>query len=189
MKCEEALRLIEPAVEDELEPEYVTDFRQHIAGCDACREEFERAREFVAYLEGVPVPDPPDDLAASIKASIRHEAVRMARARWAGWLGAIGLPTLLAAFIYWFFPGGFAGFWSELNMLGSSWWRATLEFVSGSGQGGLVGSFKSWLPPGLAANWQLTLTVMVGGLALLTYGGIRYWKALSRRASWSGRRS
>ncbi|MEP0767265.1 MAG: hypothetical protein HRF45_12090 [Fimbriimonadia bacterium] len=183
MTCEQALTLIEPAIEDQLEPSVVPEFSRHIAVCANCAAELARAKAFVEELERVPVPEPPADLADRVKFSVRREAARIRRARIAGWVCGLGLPTLFVVMIYLFFPGGFAGFWNEATALGSSWWKTAGQAASDPSGKGLLARFRDALPVGLAGYWQATLLSLLGLGVLGCYGVYRTLrKSLWRRS-------
>jgi hypothetical protein len=181
MTCQEALQFLEPALEKTLDDHSSTDFRQHLHECPKCSSEYSQAMAFVAWLDGLPEPEPPVGLLDEIKVGVRSEAARLTLARRLGWAGSVGLPLLFAAFVYFFFPGGFAGFWRDSSMLATSWYRAALEFVTGSGQEGLIGRFKGILPPTLAEYWQATLFGMV---LVLLVGGAWLVQRYRRTGAW-----
>lgn len=183
MTCEQALALLEPAIEERLEPSVAPDFSMHIAACTSCAAELARARAFVEELERVPVPEPPADLADKVKFRVRCEAARIRRNRIAGWVCGLGFPTLFVTMIYLFFPGGFAGFWNEASALGSSWWKTAGQAASDPSGKGLLARFRDALPAGLAGYWQAALLSLIGLGVLGCYGMFRTLrKTLWRRS-------
>ncbi len=182
MTCEQALALLEPAIEDQLEPSVRPEFSEHIAACAGCAAELARARAFIEELERVPVPEPPTDLADRVKFSVRREAARIRRNRIAGWVCGLGLPTLFVAMIYMFFPGGFGGFWNEAATLASSWWRTAGQAASDPTGKGLLARFRDALPAGMAGYWQVAFLSLIALGALGCYGVYRTLrKSLWRR--------
>ena len=183
MTCEQALVLLEPAIEDQLEADVLPEFSRHIASCPNCAAELARAKAFVEELERVPVPEPPADLADRVKFRVRCEAARIRRARIAGWVCGLGLPTLFATMVYLFFPGGLTGFWNEAAALASSWWKTAGQAASDPSGKGLLARFRDALPPGLAGHWQAAFLSLIGLGALGCYGMYRTLrKSLSRRS-------
>lgn len=179
MNCQQALEMLEPALENDLQPESAVAFRRHVEECPGCAGEYSRAMEFIATLEGVAAPEPPAALADRVRNAVRVEADRMSATRKMSWSLGFGIPAVLAAFIYFFFPGGFAGFLSETSLQISSLWSAVADFASGGGKEGLVGKFSASMPAPLAQHAELTLGVVTALSLMLVIALVRYVRVAS----------
>jgi anti-sigma factor RsiW len=74
-------QLLSAYVDGELGPDEMTEVREHIAGCAACRAEIEDLRGTKRLLTRLRAVEPPRDLEARILASVDQEP----RWRWFAW--------------------------------------------------------------------------------------------------------
>ena len=70
MNCEDARRLLDELLSDELDTDGLQALRAHASGCDACRADIERALRLMRALKRTPSQDAPDDIVKRVMAEI-----------------------------------------------------------------------------------------------------------------------
>jgi len=107
MKCEEIKELFSEYVDGELSAADAASVEQHLAGCEACRAEFEALRQTAALVRSLPRADAPQGLARSVTESVgKQMAVRKRAAilRWTGvggWLAAAAALIIVIQLVPW----------------------------------------------------------------------------------------
>ena len=97
MQCENALDLIEPLMDQELEISVAEGLRQHLEDCPSCAREAEAARRLLTELRSLPELDPPLRVMEQVQAATdRSPLFRPAshRKRKMAWLAAAAALVL-----------------------------------------------------------------------------------------------
>ncbi len=84
LSCARAQVLLEMALDQELDPRREAQFRTHLAGCAACREEFESAQRVQGVLRQLGTTICPETVAVAVRARIEAEDSRRE-----GWMTAL----------------------------------------------------------------------------------------------------
>ncbi|MFH1732635.1 MAG: zf-HC2 domain-containing protein, partial [Planctomycetota bacterium] len=107
MKCEEIKELLSEYVDGELPAADAASVGQHLAGCDACRAEFEALRQTAALVRSLPRADAPEGLTRAVTESVGKQMVGRRRAavlRWTGvggWLAAAAALIIVIRLVPW----------------------------------------------------------------------------------------
>jgi predicted anti-sigma-YlaC factor YlaD len=71
MECKEALLLLSPLLDEELDKTQREELSVHLRDCQACRDEFEAMKKLKNLLKGLQIPEPSMDLPDIILARIK----------------------------------------------------------------------------------------------------------------------
>ncbi len=76
MRCDEALDLIEPLLDNELDPSVAEDLRRHLDACPSCADEAEAGRQLVDELRSLPELDPPRRVVERVRGTVDRESAQ-----------------------------------------------------------------------------------------------------------------
>jgi hypothetical protein len=97
MLCEDALDLIEPLLDQELETSVAEGLRLHLEGCPSCAREAEAARQLLTELRSLPEFDPPARVLERLQAATERStlfSLANHRNRKMAWLAAAAALVL-----------------------------------------------------------------------------------------------
>jgi anti-sigma factor RsiW len=97
MLCEDALDLIEPLLDDELEAPAAERLRNHLEGCPSCSREAAAARQLLTELRSLPEFDPPARVLERLQAATERStlfSLANHRNRKMAWLAAAAALVL-----------------------------------------------------------------------------------------------
>jgi anti-sigma factor (TIGR02949 family) len=76
MRCDEALDLIEPLLDNELDPSAAEDLRRHLDACPSCADDAEAGRQLLDELRSLPEIDAPRRVVERVRELADRESVR-----------------------------------------------------------------------------------------------------------------
>jgi len=77
MQCHSIVEWMSTAIDGRLDAQRTRLLEEHLAGCEACREEFAALKHTVALLQGLPEVDPPADLPDAVRRGVGKRRGRL----------------------------------------------------------------------------------------------------------------
>jgi len=100
MRCDECRNLLHELIDGEIPAEKRAAVERHLAGCEACRHEYELLKAVDVSLSSEPLEQPPTGLVASVMANVRRRSAPFIWAELKPLPVAIAAGLLLAIFLF-----------------------------------------------------------------------------------------